>query len=227
MIRSQPDPVQVSQTTLQQPEPVPVPNPNPNQSGNPGAMPVSGPPSTEYRKVVREELRELQEQQKRRSSLVIRGLGAGTASAAISAFEQVSQYLTNQKVTLTDVVRIPSESDLFRGKVTDDDARRLILEKSKQLKDAPRYGSVFIRRDLTFKQRSELKAKRDATVRTNSSTIPNSTIPPQPVGPAVTPPARTPEQHPSNGAHGHASVNGHDMVDTIPKRVDAPTPLSN
>ena len=123
---------------------------------NPGRSPQ------EYRKVVREELRELQEQQKRRTSLVIRGLCAGSADEAVRRFETVSEYLINQKVTLTDVVKIPSESDLYRGKVLDDNTRKLILDKSKQLKNSSRFESVFIRRDLTFNQRAEMKARRAA-----------------------------------------------------------------
>ena len=129
--------------------------------------------SSEYRKVVREELRELQEQQKRRSSLVIRGLGAHSANAAIQAFEQVTDFLIHQRVSLTDVVRIPSETDLYRGKVCDDDARKLILDRAKQLKDSDRFGSVFIRRDLTYKQRSELQAKRAATETGTASNPPH------------------------------------------------------
>ena len=133
----------------------------PRPPANPDVPPASA--SSEYRKVVREELRELQEQQKRRSSLVIRGLGARSADAAVQAFEQVTDFLIHQKVSLTDVVRIPSETDLYRGKVCDDDVRKLILDRAKQLKDSDRFGSVFIRRDLTYKQRSELRAKRAAT----------------------------------------------------------------
>ena len=118
--------------------------------------------SLEYRKVVREELRELQEQQKRRGSLVIRGMGADSAADAIHRFETISEHLINQRVTLTDVVKIPSESDLYRGKVSDDSARKLILDSAKQLRNSSRFGAVFIRRDLTFKQRAELRARRAA-----------------------------------------------------------------
>ena len=112
--------------------------------------------------MVREELRELQEQQKRRTSLVIRGLGAGSAADAVRAFETVSEHLIDQKVTLTDVVKIPSESDLYRAKVADDSVRKNILDRARQLKNSTRFGSVFIRRDLTFNQRAEFRARRAA-----------------------------------------------------------------
>ena len=90
----------------------------------------------------------------------IRGLEATSVEDAVHKFEAVAERLVDHKVTLTEVVRIPSESDLFRGKVADDNTRKLILEKCKQLKDSSRYGNVFIRRDLTYKQRQELKARR-------------------------------------------------------------------
>ena len=126
---------------------------------------ASGPPtsSVEYRTMVREELRELEEQRKRRSSLVIRGLEASSAQGAVRRFEEVTEHLIQQKVTLVEVVRIPSETDLYRGKVPDDSVRKLILEKAKVLKNSTQFGSVFIRRDLTYNQRKELRARRSVT----------------------------------------------------------------
>ena len=71
------------------------------------------PPPQEYRVLVREELRELEEQRKRRTSLVIRGLEAASADDAVRKFEVISEHLVEHKVALTEVVRIPSESDLY------------------------------------------------------------------------------------------------------------------
>ena len=143
------------------PAPTPIP-PVPPTTYAAAAAADPGRSPQEYRRVVREELRELQEQQKRRTSLVVRGLGARSAEEAVQRFEIVSDHLINQKVTLTDVVKISSESDLYRGKVTDDSARKLILDKAKQLKNSSRFESVFIRRDLTFNQRAEMRARRAA-----------------------------------------------------------------
>ena len=141
----------------------PVSKPEPTSSYAKAAAvdPPRAPPEN-YRKMVREELRELEEQRKRRSSLVVRGLGSSTPGEAVSSFEAVSEYLIGKKVSLTDVVRIPGEADLYRGKVTDDDARKMILDKAKHLKGSNMFGSVFIRRDLTYNQRALLKAKRAA-----------------------------------------------------------------
>lgn len=100
--------------------------------------------------------------------LVIRGLGAGSAGEAIRIFESVSTHLINRKVTLSDVVKIPSESDLYRGKVTDDDTRKLILDKAKHLKNSTRFDTVFIRRDLTYNQRAEMRVRRAAAAETST-----------------------------------------------------------
>lgn len=118
--------------------------------------------SDSYRQIVREELKELDEQRKRRNSLVVRGLASGNAEAAARRFEDVSEYLTGHKVKLTDVVKIQGESDLYRGKINDDEARKSLLDKAKRLKDSDQFQGVFIRRDLTYNQRQLLRARRAA-----------------------------------------------------------------
>ena len=163
------------------PTPAPTPGPAPTRTFASVAASDPRPPPQEYRKMVREELRELQEQQKRRSSLVIRGLGAGSAAEATKRFETVSEHLINQKVTLTDVVKIPSESDLYRGKIADDSVRKLILDKAKHLKNSARFDSVFIRRDMTYNQRAEMRARRAAAAETSTKAADNVPHPqPQP-----------------------------------------------
>ena len=49
-------------------------------------LPQGGSSPDDYRKVVRQELRELEEQRKRKTSLIIRGLGASSASEAVEKF---------------------------------------------------------------------------------------------------------------------------------------------
>ena len=169
--------------------------------------------SEDYRKVVREELRELEEQRKRRTSLVIRGLGAPTAKDAVTRFETLSQDLIEQKVTLTDVVRIPSETDLYRGKVTDDDIRKCLLDKAKHLKNSAQYSSVYIRRDLTYKQRQTLKARREAAIADPSH---------QPGRAAISQPgsaAKSPSASVQDNSSAQPTDAGTPEVDTIPKQV--------
>ena len=182
--------------------------------------PPCRPPPETYRKLVREELRELEEQKKRRSSLVIRGLGAASPREACSKFEDVTEYLIGSKVPLTEVVRIPGEADLFRGKVTDDEVRKSILDKAKHLKDSSSYDKIFIRRDLTFNQRATLKAKRAAAglnqgrifTRSNHlSSDPSQAGPPPSSSQQVSEPVGIPQAPRPTGAS---------EVETIPKTVD-------
>lgn len=208
------------------PAPTPIPPAPPTTyaaaaSADPGRCPQ------EYRRVVREELRELQEQQKRRTSLVVRGLGARSAEEAVQRFETVSDHLINQKVTLTDVVKISSESDLYRGKVADDGARKLILDKAKQLKNSSRFESVFIRRDLTFNQRAEMRARRAAAeaVRT-AGEAPR----PQPGGGVLSLPGSGEQQSSSTVSLTHPSSNSRQISDDSrlsaagPSSQNSPTP---
>ena len=165
--------------------PRPAPNAQSAQSSMTYASVTASPPvhsmssSEDYRKVVREELRELEEQRKRKNSLVIRGLQASSAREAVAKFETLSQHLIQQKVTLTDVVRISSETDLYRGKVSDDELKKCLLDKAKQLKNSGQYNSVYIRRDLTFKQRQVLKARRVAATAGSGQAHGTHTAPPR------------------------------------------------
>ena len=225
LMRGQPESAQTNLTIPHPPDHAHVPSSQTASAS--GTLPVPGPPSSEYRKVVREELRELQEQQKRRSSLIIRGLGADSAGAAVRAFEEVSEFLLNQRVTLTDVVQIPSESDLFRGKVADDSTRRLILDRAKQLKDTTRFGSVFIRRDLTYKQRQEIKVRREAATQTSSL---NRFTRPRPTHQDERAPILhrgDPEQHPDSGDRSQNLSNVQGAGETIPKQLQTPAGLQS
>ena len=114
--------------------------------------------SNDYRHVVRAELREMEERKKRASSLVVRGLRVGSASEAAAKFGDIVHAMTGERVTWTEVCRIRSDTDLFRGNVHDNRMRRMILDEAKHLKDSE-YSHVFIRRDLTFLQREELRAR--------------------------------------------------------------------
>ena len=55
---------------------------------------------SQYRTVVRQEVRELQEREKRRFSLVIRGLASNTPTGVVAEFEDVTSSVMGTKVTL-------------------------------------------------------------------------------------------------------------------------------
>ena len=123
-----------------------------------GGCNQSATPTTDYRHIVRAEQREMEERKKRVSSLVVRGLRVASASEAAAKFSDIVLNLTGEQVTWTEVCRIRSDTDLYRGNVHDNRVRKLILEEAKNLKDSE-FSHVFIRRDLTFMQREELRAR--------------------------------------------------------------------
>lgn len=148
---------QNSVTVIPQPQlQAPVPG-NPTQPTCPG--PASHPESDEYRSVIRQEMREIQERAKRKQSVIIKGMHANTPRELINKFGDLSLTFTGIRVELTDIVPIPNHSDLFRAKILNDDNRKLVLERAKTLRDTE-HASVFIRRDLTFAQRKELRERR-------------------------------------------------------------------
>ena len=51
------------------------------------------------------------------------------------------------------------KAGLFRMNILCNEDRKNFLEKSKDLKDTE-FGNIFIRRDLTFEQRAELRQRR-------------------------------------------------------------------
>ena len=114
--------------------------------------------SSDYRHIVRAELREMEERKKRVSSLVVRGLRVSSAGEAAAKFGDIVFALTGERTQWTEVCRIRSDADLFRGNIHDSRVRKLILDEAKNLRDSE-HSHVFIRRDLTYQQREELRAR--------------------------------------------------------------------
>ena len=138
----------------------------------------------QHRRQIREEVREVQEQAKRRQSVVIRGLNASSPSNAVMLFSGLSENMFGVKVELSDVVAIPNHNDLLRAKILNEEHRKLVLTRAKSLRDTE-YGHIFIRRDLTYKQRLELKSRLQATTDSNAATEqvdPHPPAPNQPTG---------------------------------------------
>ena len=142
---------------------------------------------TEYRAVVRQEIRELQEREKRRSSVVIKGLASTTPAGVVSEFGDVTSSTMGTRVTLSEVVKIPN-NELWRAKIFDTDKRKLVLDQAKKLKGS-QYHHIFIRKDLTFAQRAELRQRRESLAQTTTRTFwPSHQVPaPSASGQGVTP----------------------------------------
>lgn len=130
-------------------------------------MPAQG--DSQYRSLVRQEVREIQEREKRRCSLVIKGLAATTPAGVVSEFGDLTSTMMGTRVTLTDVVKIPNNLGLWRAKVTDSDDRKLVLDRAKQLKGS-QFDHIYIRRDLTYTQRMEMKERRETQRQDSAAT---------------------------------------------------------
>ena len=76
-------------------------------------------------------------------------------------FEQLSDQVMGAKVILSDVSPISGHPNLYRAKIKDANLRKLVLEKAKMLRSSD-FSSVYISRDLTYAQRTELFARRKA-----------------------------------------------------------------
>ena len=86
---------------------------------------LTQPPATlnenQYRSVASQEVREIQEREKRRSSLVIKGLASTSPAGVVTEFSDIAATMMGTRVTLTNVVRIPNNPGLWRAKLLDDD----------------------------------------------------------------------------------------------------------
>ena len=141
----------------------PPPPPPPPQAPSPAPDPSPTPKPTheEYMVSIRKEVQELNEREKRRSSIIIKGLSASSPRELTQKFSQMAQEVMSLTPTLTDVSRIPNHPNIYRAKILDEGVRKQVLERSKSLRGSG-YNGVYISRDLTYAQRGELYARRQA-----------------------------------------------------------------
>ena len=103
----------------------------------------------------------MNEREKRRSSIIVKGLSANSPRDLAQKFSQLTQEVMSVPSTLTEVSKIPGHPNIFRAKILDEVARKQILERSKSLRGTS-YDGVYISRDVTYAQRAELYARRQA-----------------------------------------------------------------
>ena len=108
------------------------------------------------------EMREFDERKKRADSIIVRGIEASNASVFASTFKDVCTYLGEANAVVSDIFCVSSANKIFRLKIPDKTTRQNLLTKSNTLKDHNIFGGVFLSRDLTYMQRSELREKRAA-----------------------------------------------------------------
>ena len=119
------------------------------------------PPVEGTRLVIREEICGLEERRKRRLSIVIRGLAVAGSEELNQAFDPVARKLTGGPVLLSEVVCSSQADKLYRAKVASDGIKKKLVDNAPSLASS-NLRHVFVNRDLTYVQRTELKKRRDS-----------------------------------------------------------------
>ena len=133
--------------------------------------------------------------EKRKESIVIHGLKSTSIRGVNTEFGELTRKMTGTQVELTDIVPITGHTGLYRGKILNEDDRKLVLDKAKTLKGTD-YDRVYIRKDLTYNQRCALKARRDA-YRSQQERQPSTAVPGE--HPAPTPQESAVQRPPQEG----------------------------
>ena len=119
------------------------------------------PSQDEYKATIRKEIQEMNEREKRRSSIIVKGLSASSPRDLAQKFSLLTEEIMGVAAPLSDVTPIPGHANIFRAKLLNDEIRKQVLDRSKSLRGT-NYNQVYISRDLTYAQRAELFARRQA-----------------------------------------------------------------
>ena len=108
---------------------------------------------------MRGELRELYEQEKRQCSIILRGFQTEDVEVIRKKVRDICLILNVDVFELEGLIKIDN-TGLFRAKVLDRDLRSALLSNARNLRKIDQYKSVYIQRDLTYKQRQSLNQRR-------------------------------------------------------------------
>ena len=120
----------------------------------------SDPPAQIGANTVMSEVREVYEREKRKYNIILRGAGDRSADQIQALLNDVCQYLSIDSITLCDITRVAPA--IFRAKISEDVKRYSLLSEVRRLRFSPIYRNLYIQRDLTYRQRGEVIAKRSA-----------------------------------------------------------------
>ena len=112
------------------------------------------------RTIIREELVELREREKRKDSVVVRGLDFVNEIDFQNSFDQLSTSLINKSIHLSDITQLNTR--FVRARIANKEDRSLLLSSTGRLKNSRLFSSVFVSRDLTFRQREEIRRRRSS-----------------------------------------------------------------
>ena len=119
--------------------------------------------NADIRLTIREEVREFEEREKRKKSVIVKGLAIAEGSNFTDSFRPVCSHLlgANSDVIVENVFCVDREKNIYRITIENDGIRKNLMDKKKILKDHTMYKDVYINRDLTFIQRRELQLRRN------------------------------------------------------------------
>ena len=115
------------------------------------------------------EMREYEDRKRRRDCIIVRSSSARSQAEFVGEFSSVSQFLVGSPIPAESVHCINADTGMFRAKISNQESRKKLLDKAKNLKDSSQFSNIFISRDLTYLQRQEQRALRDAGRRRDTS----------------------------------------------------------
>ena len=127
----------------------------------PGPTPIASSPAPQqpdYSVLIREEIREMRERDKRKKCIIIKGIPFSNLAEFSGTFNQVTSSLIGQDIQITNVSCIRDE--MVRAAINDDNVRVKLLTASPKLKNNRLFSNIYINKDLTHKQRTELMNRR-------------------------------------------------------------------
>ena len=114
------------------------------------------------------EMRELYEREKRKSSIILRGVGDVSVEEVERLFADICAYLEVDGVELVDVVKVANS--VYRGKILNSSQRNCIFAETPRLRSSTQFRDTYVQRDLTYRQRMDVLAKRNSR-RVNSQGV--------------------------------------------------------
>ena len=117
------------------------------------------PSDSDIRKMIREEAQDRLERERRKELIIVRGFTEEETDGDCAVqVTEIFEELVGRKVTYSDFMRFEKRQDLVRVKVLNDTDRRSVIANASKLRSSAR-SRFFVRRDLTWLQRKDLKAR--------------------------------------------------------------------
>ena len=104
------------------------------------------------------EIREVYERDKRKNSVVIRGVMNKSEHEVKNIFNGACSYLAVGNIQISDLTKL--SPSVWSGKVLDTPSRLKLLSETKRLRSSNIFKDIYIQRNLTYRQRRDLLAKR-------------------------------------------------------------------